>query len=719
MIALTVLGALIALYAIANHFWLAEGASLYGRDVVGHLQLAAKFHSRILDTLHDTSSSAGRRFLDIFSLFHEWGLPFHHTYIWPKLTHLTTATACLAFGLSRDVMIHCNILFFAVLILSVYLTGRYCHSAKTGLLAAVLVSLYPAVYGQSRKFGLDFPLTAMTALSIYALLRAENFQRRSWTVLLGLILGLGILTKGQIVFYAGAPILFCAAAAVARRETRTASSLLNILLFAIIALAVSAPWWWGVTIELWRAYFATVTDYPFSWAYAYKHQPPFTMRWLLFHAVHCAISVSPFFFVVFLAAIPGFVRGGCRRRLVIAAWVIGPYAIWTLSNIKRDTDFFPCLPAVALMTAAGLMSWKRTVARRGAVAACVAVGLLQFFCVSFSPAGYGFWTVDNPYDKPVEPDGYNTPFHPPYANNYEEIMARVAEKIRSDGPSEKYARIGFVETDGTERWREYSTAVLEYYLRLDTRGGLIYRSRFTPEAFLQHALSFDYLIVLDGRDSATPDWRELKEFFGEARWEKPILAYFGSREAFDRVVDSYGEYTLLEHLTMLPEKRGVFLCEKGPVPVSPGTEVPAGAYSLSDLITTPGLIGAENVPRLPPRIAEYDAFFPFWLKHPLVDGDLRYRGDPFFCEYDLDLPAGGVWRISARYASAGGRPVSVLWDGHTIAPDAMDASTGGHGEKHLEWREIASVTTSPGRHVLRLEASPTFPLLAAIRLDGP
>jgi hypothetical protein len=156
---------LLLVAAACNDSWLRRGPSLYGRDVAGHLLLAEKFYYRIENLLHGAPASAGRT-AGILALFHEGSFSFHNTYMWPKLVHLGTAMVCVATGLSPRVMIGCNILWLGVLTASLCLIGMRCGSLRAGLFAAALAALYPALFGQSRKFGLDFPLTAMTTLAI-------------------------------------------------------------------------------------------------------------------------------------------------------------------------------------------------------------------------------------------------------------------------------------------------------------------------------------------------------------------------------------------------------------------------------------------------------------------------------------------------------------------------------------------------------------------------
>lgn len=701
---------LLLLYAISNTIWFHCGASLYGRDVAGHLQIVEKFYYRIRDSV-DTDRSAAEAAKRIFSLFREDALPFHQTYIWPKLVHVAAALVCCAMGLRTLVIVHCNLIFFAILLFSTCLIGVRCSSRPAGVLAAVIVGLYPAIYGQSRKFGLDFPLAAMTALNVYVLLRTDGFRETGFSLLMGFTMGLGLLTKGQIALYLALPVAYSLLKGPLPPRGAVRARVVNFMLFLIVALGISAIWWRGIASPLWRAYFATVTDYPFSWAYEYHRQQPLTLRWLLFHAVHCAINVSPFFFAVFVISLVPFFRGNAGGKGILLAWMLGAYAIWTASNIKRDTDFLPVLPAIALASAIGIMSWSRARVRQLAAACCCIFGLAQYFCVSFSPAGYRLWTVNNPYGKPCEPDGYDTLFQPPFPNNYKKIADEIAGRMRLGGQWEKYGRIGFIETAGPDRWSEYNPEIVEYFLRLRESGGFVYRSRYNPEAFLEHARSFRYLIVMDRRNGDSPDWGELRGFFSEARWTEFITRSFGSREALLETFESYSRYPLLARYTLLPDGCGVFLCERGPVPVASGVEIPASEYAFSDLLTTPNVIGAGNVPRHSPLIPEYDTFFPFWLRFPLVDAGLRYRGDPYFCEYDLEFGNGGEYGFFMRCGWNG--DVSMSLDGAPVEMEPAARSPSGG----MEWRELARITVGAGRHRVRLVGRDAFPLLSAIRFD--
>ncbi|MEJ2745597.1 MAG: glycosyltransferase family 39 protein, partial [bacterium] len=306
---------LLIFYVVSNTAWVHHGPSLYGRDVVGHMQLVEKFYYRIGDIVHGTDSLPAKA-VNILSLLHEDSLPFHGTYMWPKLVHLSATIPCFVFGLRPMVMIQFNLLFFGILITSVYFIGKRCHSSSAGLFAAVLVSLYPAIWGQTRKFGLDFPVTAMTSLAIAVLVYTDHFRRRGRSLLLGAAIGLGILTKGQIVLYLGGPLLIDLCVGLRRGRAHRRARVVNFIFVNLLALLISSPWWWGIALDLWRVYFGVVTDYPFSWAYAYKKQTPFTAGWFLFHLVHVFISMGLLYAFVFVLSLPAYVRSRSGHKIV-------------------------------------------------------------------------------------------------------------------------------------------------------------------------------------------------------------------------------------------------------------------------------------------------------------------------------------------------------------------------------------------------------------------
>lgn len=146
------------------------------------------------------------------------------TWSWnrPPLSHLVAVPFYRLFGVSTDVALMRNTVFVAILLLSVYGIGRRFYDTRAGLLGAFIVSTYPILFSTSRMPYVDYSLTAMVALSVYLLVACEGFRRRGSSLLLGLAIGLGILTKWPFVAFAGGPIAYVAVRSGALRDVITA-----------------------------------------------------------------------------------------------------------------------------------------------------------------------------------------------------------------------------------------------------------------------------------------------------------------------------------------------------------------------------------------------------------------------------------------------------------------------------------------------------------------
>ena len=98
--------------------------------------------------------------------------------------------------------------FLALALACVYGLGRRLADVETGLWAAFLFATAPFVVFSLTNFQLDLPLAAMVALTLYAILRTEDFGRPGWSLALGAAVGLGMLTKPPFAAYVGPPLLW-------------------------------------------------------------------------------------------------------------------------------------------------------------------------------------------------------------------------------------------------------------------------------------------------------------------------------------------------------------------------------------------------------------------------------------------------------------------------------------------------------------------------------
>jgi hypothetical protein len=180
------------------------------------------------------------------------------TWSWnrPPLCHLVAVPFYRLFGVSTDIALMKNVVFVAILLLSVYGIGRRFYGEGVGLLSAFLVSTYPILFSISRMPYVDYSLTAMVALAVYLLVASEGFHRRGYSLWLGLAIGLGILTKWPFVAFAGGPIAYVAVRSGALRDVKAAlTTRMEILpawrrfwtsplLHAAAGLCLTLLWYW-------------------------------------------------------------------------------------------------------------------------------------------------------------------------------------------------------------------------------------------------------------------------------------------------------------------------------------------------------------------------------------------------------------------------------------------------------------------------------------------
>ena len=182
---------LVIFHLVVNWLYISTNVTILGVDVPAHLG-STLVYNRILKQV------------DLKTLFKAL------TWSWnrPPLPFLTAVLLYRLFGISTDSALMSNSLYVIVLLLSVYGIGRRVYDRPVGLLAAFLVSTYPILFNLSRTFYPDFALTALVALSIYFLIGVDRFHNRKYSLLLGLTLGLGMLSKWSFVAFIGAPLLY-------------------------------------------------------------------------------------------------------------------------------------------------------------------------------------------------------------------------------------------------------------------------------------------------------------------------------------------------------------------------------------------------------------------------------------------------------------------------------------------------------------------------------
>ncbi|MBI1735940.1 MAG: glycosyltransferase family 39 protein [Candidatus Rokubacteria bacterium] len=261
-------------------------------------------------------------------------------------------------------------LFLGLGMAATYLLGRRVGGGTVGVLAAVLFGTAPFVIFSSLRFQLDLPLAAMVALALWTLLNTEGFTRRAWCAATGVAIGLGMLTKPPFAVYV------LPAVALALGGVRRAGAAVNLALTALVAAAVSLPWYgpriFGLPAQIGARSFkqaaeigqpdalsvASVTIYP---------------RWFMTQFGILAVALL----------FAGLVLAVRERRWTLVASVLVPFAIFGIVVQNKNLRYtLPILP-VAAVAAALAVAALRGRARQVAVVAIGVLAIVQLSGTAF------------------------------------------------------------------------------------------------------------------------------------------------------------------------------------------------------------------------------------------------------------------------------------------------------------------------------------------------
>jgi len=269
-----------------------------------------------------------------------------------------------------------NGFYFALLLAAVYLTGTRLEGRKAGLLAAWTVSFYPFFNDYSRKYWSEIGIAAWFALTFFILLRSGFFRRRGDSALLGLVGGAGVLIKQFYAFYFLAVVGPLAGAVWLREFARLrrgglgrvrsflepTSRRSHLLACAGLVLILGLPYYLVHGRELRVVFdYGEITGY---WT-------PVASRWSLpfwtwyLEAVRGLIGW--FLSGAFLAALAVLLARFRVRYLPLLVWILGGYLAVSWFEAKLPRYASALLPALALVTAVGIVRIPRRSWRRAAI----------------------------------------------------------------------------------------------------------------------------------------------------------------------------------------------------------------------------------------------------------------------------------------------------------------------------------------------------------------
>jgi 4-amino-4-deoxy-L-arabinose transferase-like glycosyltransferase len=378
---------------------------------------------------------------------------FSTRHYYPPFVHLVSATVFLVLGASRLTGIGVNLLSLAALLWSVASMSRHLYanpeSAEVNVnpvsrrALIVLPALIAACYHFSawlmHDAFLDFPLTAIVAVSFALLVRADDFRVRRDAIAFAIAAGIGMLVKQTFAFFFLLPAIYVVIRVVRTRDRR---AILNLALAVGVLMLVAGVWYGPHLADVIAIYRENQRA-----AFNENEAPLFTFDSNFFY-VHALISMQmqlPLAIVFVAGLVYSLVR--CRKQsLMLYLWLVSGIACFALVANKDVRYTVPVLPAAALLSACWLREFTllkaETVTRRvfggvkAALVAAIAVwALVSFFNAQWPRPGWGT-AIDTPrYRWMVFARNYYGFDHRPLNDDWSvpEIVSTVS-KLPHEGP---------------------------------------------------------------------------------------------------------------------------------------------------------------------------------------------------------------------------------------------------------------------------------------------
>lgn len=278
--------------------------------------------------------------------------------IHPQL-FLYTAVPFFLFRIDKNIVVMVNFIYFAILLFATYGFGKRLYNQRVGILALFIVSMFPAVFGFSRVFMLDFPLMAMVALTFY-LFTVNRFDKLIFSLLTGSTIGLGLLTKESYLIFL-IPILTYFI--LQQKNRRDIKSIIGFCSSIFLGVLISGKYYINSEkIILFR-----------GWIFQRENIEPYYYLNSLSH------QLMPIFFLLFFASLIFCYR---KKQYFLPNMTIALLLLFSLSPCKSGRFILPLFPYIAVMIAGFV--WSSPKIRKISTLILILISFLQYFFISYS-----------------------------------------------------------------------------------------------------------------------------------------------------------------------------------------------------------------------------------------------------------------------------------------------------------------------------------------------
>jgi len=460
------LSLILVLHSVANIFFLKSHTLVDGKDSLAHMASFVNFLHRLEFGAQDPFNITGR---GLFSSFMFVSADYPPFFYW-----IAGLLKLVFGGISSVAPLFASTVFLIVLLVCVYKIGKKISNVQLGLLGCAILSSYPIIFSSSRHFNLEIATCAMTAISVLCLLHTELFSKRGASIILGVVIGLGMLTRQLFLIYFIGPFIVSAifglkpATVEERKQIAT-----NISLTFGIVLILSSVFYLRPEVLnsiLSRSQFRG----------AVSHGNILSSTHLTYYLSSLTQTIGIFFVILLTCSLLLINKINKYSRAILLSWVLVPVSMLLMFKIKYAEYLMPVFAAFALFSAHAIINITNSTVRRAV--ACLVLGIGALFCYGITfddhPFFYSRYHLDDVYRYEAgHDDGGNTVF-----------MGEVLERIGNSR-----AIVAIVYDDAGVLFNSY---FLRRIFSLTENKSIFIDFFLSPGVFFHNLDSYDQIIFI-------------------------------------------------------------------------------------------------------------------------------------------------------------------------------------------------------------------------------
>lgn len=192
--------------------------------------------------VHDACVCYGISIHFFYNLFRDFKIIFSNINFYPPLYMILPLPFYKFFGTSPDVFALLNIIYFYILLFSIYKLANFINT--NGIIAVCILLTFPVIIGYFRITHLCVAVTAVVYLWLYTLLKTDYFTRKKYVCISAVVFSVGML-EGFHFFIYTFPLLFVYMifSFWNKKEVKKTILIKNLSIYLVIAIIISGLWY--------------------------------------------------------------------------------------------------------------------------------------------------------------------------------------------------------------------------------------------------------------------------------------------------------------------------------------------------------------------------------------------------------------------------------------------------------------------------------------------